>query len=173
MSSSWTSDVADWMRWRLHINDEMIYEMDHIWTADMKSKWSYDPRSCECNFCNCVEKAEKFRTSTTSTSRYRCDAITNWAMSYIYVTFIVKCFTSLQRFSIALTWNEKRQTPGCCSKTIFFQLFPLFLEDSRYPKMTGKQWTKIKVFFLFLAKANSSLAFPVCRKNAMLNLSQY
>ena len=27
-------------------------------------KWSYDPRSYERNFRNCVEKAEKFRTST-------------------------------------------------------------------------------------------------------------
>ena len=27
-------------------------------------KWSYDPRSYERNFCNCVKKPEKFRTST-------------------------------------------------------------------------------------------------------------
>ena len=26
-------------------------------------KWSYDPRSCERNFCNCLKKPEKFRTS--------------------------------------------------------------------------------------------------------------
>ena len=34
-------------------------------------------------FCNCVEKPEKFRTSTgfePVTSRFRCDALTNWAM---------------------------------------------------------------------------------------------
>ena len=46
-------------------------------------KWSYDPRSYERNFCNCVKKPEKFRTSTRFepvTSRYRCDALTNWAM---------------------------------------------------------------------------------------------
>ena len=46
-------------------------------------KWSYDPGSYERNFCNCVEKPEKFRTSTgfePVTSRYRCDALTNWAM---------------------------------------------------------------------------------------------
>ena len=46
-------------------------------------KWSYDLRSCEHNFCNCVEKPEKFRTSTgfePVTSRFRCDALTNWAM---------------------------------------------------------------------------------------------
>ena len=27
-------------------------------------KCSYDPRSYERNFCNCVKKPEKFRTST-------------------------------------------------------------------------------------------------------------
>ena len=46
-------------------------------------KWSYDPRSYERNFCNCVKKPEDFRTSTgfePVTSRYRCDALTNWAM---------------------------------------------------------------------------------------------
>ena len=49
-------------------------------------KWSYDPRSYERNFCNCVEKPEKFRTSTgfePMTSRYRCDALTNWAMKQL------------------------------------------------------------------------------------------
>ena len=46
-------------------------------------KWSYDPRSYERNFCNCVKKPEKFRTLTgfePVTSRYRCDALTNWTM---------------------------------------------------------------------------------------------
>ena len=46
-------------------------------------KWSYDPRSYERNFCNFVEKPEKFRSSTgfePVTSRYRCHALTNWAM---------------------------------------------------------------------------------------------
>ena len=45
-------------------------------------KWSYDLRTYESNFCNCVEKPEKFRTSTgfePVTSRFRCDALTNWA----------------------------------------------------------------------------------------------
>ena len=48
-----------------------------------ETKWSYDPRSYERNFCNCVKKPEKFRTSTgfePVTLRYRCDALNNWAM---------------------------------------------------------------------------------------------
>ena len=45
--------------------------------------WSYDLRIYEHNFCNCIEKPEKFRTTTgfePVTSRFRCDALTNWAM---------------------------------------------------------------------------------------------
>ena len=36
----------------------MIYEINHIWTAEMKWKWRNDRRS-ECNLCNCVKKPEK------------------------------------------------------------------------------------------------------------------
>ena len=36
----------------------MIYEITHIWTAEMKSKWRNDNRS-ERNLCNCVKKPEK------------------------------------------------------------------------------------------------------------------
>ena len=49
-------------------------------------KWSYDPRSYERSFSNCVEKPEKFRTSTgfePVTSRYRCDTLTKWAMKQL------------------------------------------------------------------------------------------
>ena len=42
----------------------MIYEINHIWTAEMRWKWRNDRRS-ECNLCNCVREAWKnFRTST-------------------------------------------------------------------------------------------------------------
>ena len=44
---------------------------------------NYDPHSYECNFCNCIEKPEKFRISTSFepvTSRFRCDALTKWTM---------------------------------------------------------------------------------------------
>ena len=61
-----------WKKWVL-----MIYEINHIWTAEMKWKWRNDHRS-ERNLCNCVRKPEKkCRTSTgfeSVTSRYRCDA---------------------------------------------------------------------------------------------------
>ena len=36
----------------------MIYEINHIWTAEMKLKWRNDRRS-ERNLCSCVKKPEK------------------------------------------------------------------------------------------------------------------
>ena len=64
------------------INDEMVYEMNQM-NCGYEIKWSYDLRIYERNFYNCVEKPEKLRTSTgfePVTSRFRCDALTNWAM---------------------------------------------------------------------------------------------
>ena len=61
------------------INDEMVYEMNHM-NCGYEIKLSYDLRSYERNFYNCVEKPEKFMTSTgfePVTSRFRCDALTN------------------------------------------------------------------------------------------------
>ena len=45
-------------------NDQMIYEMDHIWTADMKSSEAMILTVVNAIFANCVKKPEKFRTST-------------------------------------------------------------------------------------------------------------
>ena len=44
-----------WKKWVL-----MIYEINHIWTVEMKWKWRNDRRS-ECNLCNCVKKPEKIQ----------------------------------------------------------------------------------------------------------------
>ena len=60
-----------------------IYWNESYMNCGYEIKWSYDIRSYERNFCNCVEKPEKFRTSTgfeSVTSRFRCVALTNWAM---------------------------------------------------------------------------------------------
>ena len=45
--------MFSWKKWVL-----MIYEINHIWTAEMKWKWRNDRRS-ERNLCNCVKKSEK------------------------------------------------------------------------------------------------------------------
>ena len=55
----------------------ITYEINHIWTAEMKWKWRNDRRS-ERNLCNCVKKPEKIQDSTgfePVTSRYRWDAL--------------------------------------------------------------------------------------------------
>ena len=54
------------------------YTVLRIW-----ARVKYDPRSYGRIFNNCVKKPEIFRTSTgfeSVTSRYRCDAQTNWTM---------------------------------------------------------------------------------------------
>ena len=58
-----------WKKWVL-----MIYEINHIWTVEMKWKWTNDHCS-EHNLCNCIKKPEKkkFTTSTgfeSVTSRF-------------------------------------------------------------------------------------------------------
>ena len=61
------------------IFDEIVYGMNHI--LNCRYEVSYDPNSYGGNFCNCVEKPEKVRTSTEFepvTSRCWCDALTNW-----------------------------------------------------------------------------------------------
>ena len=72
------------LKYRYHLwnNDEMTYEMNHT-VHVYEIKWSYDPHSCERNFCNFIKKHEKFSSSTglePVTSQYQCNALTNWAI---------------------------------------------------------------------------------------------
>ena len=69
--------------WVLMVPWGMNQWWNGIWNESYEIKWSYDLRSYERNFYICVEKPEKFRTLTgfePVTSRFRCDALTNWAM---------------------------------------------------------------------------------------------
>ena len=71
----------------------MIYDICHIWTAEMKWKWRNDCRS-ERNLCNCVKKPEKkFRTSTTSPLHSK----TNHKSSKNHP----ECYICYSKFSIA------------------------------------------------------------------------
>ena len=52
-------------------------------TIKKRIQVSHDHRSFKRNLSNCEQKPEKVKTSTgfePVTSRYRCDALTNWAM---------------------------------------------------------------------------------------------
>ena len=80
-----------WKKWVL-----MIYEMNHIWTTEMKWKWRNELRS-ERNLCNCVKKPEKKsglqRDLNPWPCDYRCDALptelwSHWSCSwFIEFTF--------------------------------------------------------------------------------------
>ena len=68
--------VTSFSRWNYIWNESHI-EL-RIW-----NQVNYGSRSFGRKFCNCVEKPEKFRSSTEFepvTSRLRCDAPTNWAI---------------------------------------------------------------------------------------------
>ena len=63
------TDVGSWSF--VGSNDPVRNEsmMNGIWNESYMNcgyeiKWSYDLRSYERNFCNCIEKPEKFRTLT-------------------------------------------------------------------------------------------------------------
>ena len=56
-----------WKRWVL-----MIYEINHIWTVEMKWKWRNDRRS-ERNLCNCVKKPEKNSWLLWGLNPWPCD----------------------------------------------------------------------------------------------------
>ena len=92
--NTWPRDTGamfPWKKWVL-----MIYEINRIWTAEMKWKWRNHRRS-ERNLCNCVKKPEKkFRTSTgfePVTSRYWCSALptelwSHWRWEQVNCGFI-------------------------------------------------------------------------------------
>ena len=65
------------------MNVNNVYEINHIWIADMKSNEGWSSQLWT-QFMQLRKEAWKnFRTSTgfePVTSRYRCDALTNWAM---------------------------------------------------------------------------------------------
>ena len=65
----------------MNVND--VYEINHIWTADMKSNEGWSSQLW-MQFMQLRKEAwKKIRASTgfePVTPRYRCDALTNWAM---------------------------------------------------------------------------------------------
>ena len=52
-SRSIVGHMFPWKKWVL-----IIYEINHIWTAEVKWKWRKERRS-KRNLCNCVKKPEK------------------------------------------------------------------------------------------------------------------
>ena len=107
-------------------------------------KWSYDPRTYERNFSNCVEKPAKFRTSTgfePVTWRCRCDALTLWNhWCWELVICGLKCsrdewineHNDIERFHMTSRrpcWcsKTKKWPPWWCTKLILQGLNSIFM----------------------------------------------
>ena len=83
------------------MNDELLKIVD--WLTANKLKRSYDLRSYESNFCNCIEKPEKFRTSTgfkPVTSRFRCDALHRNRLFIMPITMLYFKLYSVLMFDV-------------------------------------------------------------------------
>ena len=113
-------------------------------------KWSYDLRSYERN---CIEKPEKFRTSTgfePVTSRYRCDALTNSAMkpltlgvghlwvhirsSYIWsISYIISSLTKLTQIKKILVLMESTRSLGIEPRPHWWEASALTTAPSLHP----------------------------------------
>ena len=84
-----------WIIYELRIWNQVKLWSSHLWTQ----------------FLNCVKKLENFRTSTgfePVTSRYRCDALTNWAMKPLTLgtAFITaRIIASLDFISAVHIWS--------------------------------------------------------------------
>ena len=65
---------------------EMIYEINHIWTAEMKWKWRNDRRS-ERSLCNCVKKPEKNSGLQRGLNPWPRDTGNIWTHNWRYMPF--------------------------------------------------------------------------------------
>ena len=107
-----------------------VYEINHKW-----NQVKNDPRSCERNLCNCVKETWKnFRISTgfePVTSRYRCEALTNWAMKPL----LLGAGHKWQQRGSFFTWLKFLSfKKRCCSlekyKNFVFESYSQFLKLS-------------------------------------------
>ena len=97
-----------WKKWVL-----MIYEINHIWTAETKWKWRNDRRS-ERNLCNCVKRPEKNsglqRGLNPWPRDYRCDALLTelwshwrWQLARPFIRSFN--FVRRHKFTFVRTWK--------------------------------------------------------------------
>ena len=91
----------------------MIYEINHIWTAEMKWKWTNDRRS-ERNLCNLVKRPEKNsglqRGLNPWPRDYRCDALltelwSHWRWQLARPFIHSFNFVRRHKFTFVRTWK--------------------------------------------------------------------
>ena len=77
--------------------------------AMIRTQVSYDHRRFERNLSNCEQKPEKVRTSTgfgPVISRYRCDALTNWAMKPLTFLGAGHLWVLMSPWRMDVKWHE-------------------------------------------------------------------
>ena len=106
---------------------------------------SHDHRSCERNLSNCEQKPEKVRTSTgfePVTSRYRCDALTNWMFQYM--KHFIYHFTSILH---ALIRTHKWPAPNVSGV-----IAQLVRASHQYREVTGSNPVEVLTFSGFCSQ---------------------
>ena len=94
-----------WKKWVL-----MIYEINHIWTAEMKWKWRND-RHSERNLCNSVKKPEKNSGLQRGLNPWPRDTgAMLYQLSYkatdVGSRSIVGSYVSMKEMSVNDKWNK-------------------------------------------------------------------
>ena len=95
----------------------MIYEINHIWTTEMKWKWRND-RSSERNLCNCVKKREKKIQEfngvwTRDLAIYRCDTLPTEPWSHVLVlhVFVIQSLCEVVKWRTEITPVLRSKSP--------------------------------------------------------------
>ena len=124
-------------------------------------KWSYDPHSYERNFCNCIEKPEPV------TLRYRCNALTNWAMKPLTLG-------AGHLWVLMLPWrmNQHEMIYDPFDFNVSGFIVQLVRALHRYCEVTGfKPWWSPEFFRLLYAIAK--IVFMTARIIASLDIDMY
>ena len=135
-----------------------------------------DPRICELNLCNCVRSLKKFRTSTgfePVTSRYRCDALTNWAMKPLMLGASQLCVFMFPWWDECdrCIWNKWYKNCGNKIKWRLILAVVLWMQFMQLRKKPGEvdKIVNLSLFsFLTLLKIHTRLTFTktkICYRN--------
>ena len=119
-----------WKKWVL-----MIYEINHIWTAEMKWKWRNDRRR-ERNLCNCVKKPEKNSGLQQGLNPWPRDTgVMLYQLSYeatdVGSRSIVGSYVPVKEMSVNDIWNKSYMN---CGNEIIFISFPQFINNRQGSK---------------------------------------
>ena len=112
----------------------MIYEINHIWTAEMEWKWRNDHHG-ERNLCNCVKKPEKIQDFNRV---WTCDLTITSVMLYqlsyeatdVGSRSIVGSYVPVKEMSVNDIWNKSYMNCGnemkmkkWSSQSVFIRLY--------------------------------------------------